>query len=71
MAADLASKCQELAHCVQLLDAAEKTVVERTEWAKRLDEERQQLEALLHGVKTSRWIRLGRTIGLGPELGNS
>ena len=71
VAADLASKCQELARCVQLLDAAEKTVVERTEWAKRLDEERQQLEALLLGVKTSRWIRLGRTIGLGPELGKS
>jgi SAM-dependent methyltransferase len=62
---------QELTHCAELLDKAEKTVVERTEWAQHLDKEREQLEAMLLGVKASRWVRLGRTFGVGPDLGNS
>lgn len=51
---------------VQLLDASEKTVEERTRWAQRLDEELRQAEERLNRVRASRWVRLGQAIGLGP-----
>lgn len=75
---ELEDKCQELAACVNLLHAAEATVEERTAWALRVqgELERAQAEiekttALLNFVKASRWVRFGRVIGLGPELGNN
>ncbi len=68
--ADLEASRLELAKCVALLDTAERTVEERTNWALSLDRKVQDLEAKLAMVQASRWIRLGRTIGLGPELGN-
>ena len=55
----------ELGRCVELLQQAEKTVEERTQWALSLDERRTQLAA---AVSASRWHRLGRALGLGPEL---
>ena len=55
----------ELGRCVELLQQAEKTVEERTRWAMSLDEERTHLAA---AVSASRWHRLGRALGLGPEL---
>ncbi len=57
--------------CIQSLDKAEATVIERTEWAMRLNIEVQRLTALLEMVRASRWIKLGRQVGLGPELPNS
>ena len=66
--AELQAKGKELLGCIQLLDTAESTVVERTAWAQRLNGELQQIEALLTMVRASRWVRLGRTVGLGPEL---
>lgn len=68
---ELADKCQELARCVDALHETEKTLEERTNWALRLQGEAQALEAKLNMVKASRWVRLGRTIGLGPELRES
>ena len=67
--AELEARSRELAECVQLLDRAEATVVERTEWAQRLDAQVRELEARLAAVRASRWVRLGRAFGLGPELG--
>jgi SAM-dependent methyltransferase len=64
----LEAKGQELLNCIRLLDEAENTVKERTAWAMRLDEEIKQLETQLSLVRASRWVRLGRRIGLGPEL---
>lgn len=69
--AQLEAKGRELLHCIQSLDKAEATVIERTEWATRLNAEVQQLAALLETVRASRWIKLGRKVGLGPELSNS
>jgi SAM-dependent methyltransferase len=69
--AQLEAKGQELLHCIQSLDKAEATVIERTEWAMRLNAEVQQLAALLEMVRASRWLKLGRQVGLGPELPNS
>ena len=61
-------KCAELAECVRLLEAAETTVVERTLWAQRTETLRTELAHQLDLVRISRWIRLGRKIGLGPDL---
>lgn len=58
----------ELKKCVELLDRAEQTVIERTEWAQRLTRD---LEALY----ASPAYRFGRRLGLAPsppaETGNS
>jgi chromosome segregation ATPase len=69
LGAELDQARQELAKCVALLDTAERTVEERTNWALSLDRRIQELEAQLGQVQASRWIRLGRVMGLGPELG--
>jgi 2-polyprenyl-3-methyl-5-hydroxy-6-metoxy-1,4-benzoquinol methylase len=50
------------------LEQTEKDVQERTAWALRLEEEKRQLEDQLNMVRASRWIRLGRKVGLGPAL---
>jgi SAM-dependent methyltransferase len=68
LTADLAARAQQLAQTVNLLDAAEQTVVERTEWARRLDADLNQLQAQFAMLRQSRWIKLGRTVGLGPRL---
>ena len=65
---ELAAKCDELAECVRLLESAEQTIVERTLWAQRTEALRDELAAKLSMVQASRWIRLGRSIGLGPKL---
>ena len=67
-AADLETKCQELAHCVGLLDTAEATVRERTIWAQNAEAQRAELAAQLEMIRTSRWVKMGRTVGLGPDL---
>ena len=69
LGAEIEAIRRELAKCVELLDTAERTVEERTTWALSLDRRIQELEAQLGQVQASRWIRLGRVIGLGPELG--
>jgi SAM-dependent methyltransferase len=66
--AELEAKCQELAYCVGLLDTAEATVRERTVWAQNAEAARANLAAQLEMVRASRWVKLGRTVRLGPEL---
>jgi ubiquinone/menaquinone biosynthesis C-methylase UbiE len=68
LTADLAAQAAHLAATVRLLDAAEATVVERTEWAQRLDAELAQFKALHAMIRQSRWVKLGRTVGLGPRI---
>jgi ubiquinone/menaquinone biosynthesis C-methylase UbiE len=68
LTADLAARAEHLAATVRLLDAAEATVVERTEWAQRLDAELAQLQAVFTMIRQSRWVKLGRTVGLGPRV---
>ena len=57
-----------LAGTVRLLEAAEGTVEERTLWAQRAEAQREELATKLSFVRASRWIRLGRMMGLGPEI---
>lgn len=66
--ADLEAKCQELARCVGLLDTAEATVLERTIWAQTTEAQRAELAAQLEMIRISRWVKMGRTVGLGPDL---
>ena len=65
---ELEAKCQELAYCVGLLDSAEATVRERTIWAQTAEAQRAQLAAQLEMIRESRWVKMGRTVGLGPDL---
>jgi DNA repair ATPase RecN len=65
---ELERKCQELAHCVEVLHETERTLAERTKWAQDLDARLQHLEGLLNAVRSSRWIKLGTTLGVGPRL---
>jgi ubiquinone/menaquinone biosynthesis C-methylase UbiE len=58
----------QLAEYVRLHSAAEATVEERTLWAQRAETQRQQLAAQLSLVRTSRWLKLGRKLGLGPVI---
>jgi SAM-dependent methyltransferase len=58
----------ELARCVEILHQTEATLEERTRWAMALNEQREELEGLLAAARASRWLRIGRVAGLGPEL---
>jgi hypothetical protein len=40
---------------------------ERTAWAVSLDEQVRNLQAGLNSYRASRWVKLGRAIGLGPD----
>jgi 2-polyprenyl-3-methyl-5-hydroxy-6-metoxy-1,4-benzoquinol methylase len=68
----LTAEIQKIAEVLSKRVAAhEKTegeLLERTAWAQRLDQERSQLEEQLTMVRASRWIKLGRKVGLGPAL---
>jgi SAM-dependent methyltransferase len=65
--AELEAKLLELSQCVEYLHQAEKTVEERTHWAQRLDAELGDLRRKLALVESSRWVRLGRRVGMGPD----
>ena len=67
-AASLEEKSHELVRCLELLEAAETTVEERTLWAQRTEKLRADLAAQLDLIRQSRWIRLGRKFRLGPSL---
>jgi SAM-dependent methyltransferase len=64
----LDGKLAELASTVELLDRAETTVVERTEWAQRLNSELEAERARIDEIRQSRWMKLGKLAGLGPKL---
>jgi ubiquinone biosynthesis O-methyltransferase len=82
LASDLAAKIDELARCVEILHQTEKTVEERTAWAKGLDSQLASLSAELstalstiENYKTqfdlargSRWLKIGNAIGVGPRF---
>jgi SAM-dependent methyltransferase len=65
---ELEQSAAELARLQAELDRVEKELEARTVWAFGLDKEKQALEHQLALVRLSRWIKLGRKIGLGPAL---
>ncbi len=50
------------------LEAAERTAEERSAWALELKHRLDQLEAQFNHVRSSRWIAVGRRLGVGPQL---
>jgi SAM-dependent methyltransferase len=64
----LSAKGVELAQTVRLLDTAEATVVERTEWAQRLRARVEDLEEQMQVIRQSGWAKLGGALRLGPRV---
>jgi SAM-dependent methyltransferase len=69
----LADRVAELARCVDLLHAAERTIHERTLWAQTAQNEANfsrnkvsALEAKVKAYELSRWVRIGKTLHVGP-----
>lgn len=67
LTAELQAKIAELAEAVRLLDLAEVTVAERSQWALGLQDEVAKLSAQMQMIRASRWVKLGRVIGVGPR----
>ncbi len=58
----------ELQRCLEKLHEAEALVEERTLWAQGLDREIAALREQIAAVGASKWIRLGRRLGVGPTV---
>jgi septal ring factor EnvC (AmiA/AmiB activator) len=58
----------DLVKAVDALHQTEKELAERTEWALRLDRESAELSRQLALYRESRWVKLGRKVGLGPAM---
>ena len=67
LTAELQKHTTQLAEAVRLLDRAEATVVERTQWARGLEAQLQETAGQLALVRQSRWLKLGRQLGLAPR----
>ncbi len=65
---ELSAKVEELARCVEALHETENVLVERTHWAQSLDRRVSELEASLNLLRSSRWMRVGSALGVGPRL---
>jgi SAM-dependent methyltransferase len=65
---ELTSKAGELAGCLRLLHESEELVEQRTLWAHSLSARIEELETMLAAAGNSRWLRLGRKLGVGPHL---
>ncbi len=50
------------------LERCQRALEERTRWALDLESRAKELEGQLNSVRASRWVRLGRRIGLGPSV---
>ena len=68
LTAELQTQTGHLARAVEELRRMEKEMEERTAWALRLQEEAGRLEALVGVFRASRWVKLGRKVGLGPAV---
>jgi SAM-dependent methyltransferase len=56
----------DLGTAVEALHHTEKELEERTAWALRLQDEARLLEEQVALFRASRWVKLGRKVGLGP-----
>jgi SAM-dependent methyltransferase len=68
LTAEIESLTERLARVLGDLRGTEKELEERSAWARRLQKDIGDLEALLSVVRASRWVRLGRQVGLGPAV---
>ncbi|MGA3097259.1 MAG: methyltransferase domain-containing protein [Bryobacteraceae bacterium] len=68
LTAEIRTQSERLAHAAEELRGAEKELEERSALARRLQEEAANREALLAVFRASRWVKLGRKVGLGPAV---
>lgn len=68
LTAEIESERAQRAAVIERLEATEATVEERTRWALESNERLERIEAQLNMVRASRWIGLGRKLGVGPRL---
>ena len=68
LTAEVQHQTDELVRAVEALGNVEQQLEERTAWALRLQEEGRNLEEQLAMFRASRWVKLGRKVGLGPAL---
>jgi SAM-dependent methyltransferase len=68
LTAEVRMQTEHLARAVEALRGIEKELEDRTAWAHRLQEEANRLEGLLAVFRSSRWVKLGRKVGLGPAV---
>ena len=66
--AEIRKQTAELVKAVEALHATEKELHERTAWALQLKEESQRLGEQVTLFRASRWVKLGRRVGLGPAF---
>ena len=64
--AEIDKQTAELVKAVAALNHTEKELHDRTAWALRLQEEASQLAQQVELFRASRWVKLGRKVGLGP-----
>lgn len=64
----LAAKQQEHADTLAALHHTEAELDERTKWAQTLDAERDRLTQQVAMAAGSRWVKLGRRLGVGPAF---
>jgi uncharacterized coiled-coil DUF342 family protein len=67
LAGELDAKVAELGQCVEYLHAAERTVEERTAWARRNEAEADDLRRRLRALWSTRWLRLGFKLRILPK----
>jgi len=68
LTAEVQKQTADLVAAVDALHRTEKELDERTAWARRLEGEANGLGHQLALVRASRWVKLGRKVGLGPVL---
>jgi chromosome segregation ATPase len=68
LTAEIRTRTEHLARSVEELRRTEKELEERSAWARRLQEDVDRLEGLLAVFRASRWVKLGRQVGLGPAV---
>jgi len=71
LTAEVRKQTADLVAAVDALHRTEKELEDRTIWALRLQKEAEELTHRLDLVRASRWVRLGRRVGLGPALPTS
>lgn len=69
--AEVRKQTAELVRAVDALHHTEKELHDRTAWALSLQEEARKLGEQVELYRASRWVKLGRKVGLGPVVPTS
>lgn len=69
--AEVRKQTVELVRAVDALHQTERELEDRTAWARALQEEARKSGELVELYRGSRWVKLGRKVGLGPAVPTS